>query len=113
MIERFESLEHMAEWPEEVRHEIMEYEGMDRELVIVEHTSRENESDSWEIVYYEPLIKGEESPFDIFWFAYIRWSNWPTSAEWVLTKHFYSMDRTMLRTLHNFKGKIEKKEEVA
>jgi hypothetical protein len=37
MIERFKTLDKLDTFPEEVQHEINEYEGMGRELVHVEH----------------------------------------------------------------------------
>ncbi len=105
MLERFTDLSKLSTFPEEVQHEITEYEGMGRELVSIEHNWDEGKFDRWEIIYYHPLIAGEESPFDEFWMATIRWYSWPTSDEMELSKHFYSIDRTTLQTMHNFRSK--------
>lgn len=102
MVERFVTLDKMGEWPEEVQHEINEYEGMGRELVYVENIQHE-EDNYWTIVYYEPLHQtGQTSPYDVFWFASLSYMSWPKPS---LMKHFYSLYRKDAEMLAKHEGR--------
>jgi hypothetical protein len=101
MIERFTDLEKIGTFPEEVQHEINEYEGMGRELVYVEHIQHEGNS-YWTIVYYEPLHQtGQTSPYDVFWFASLNYTSWPKPS---LMKYFYSLRRIEAEMLAKHEG---------
>lgn len=105
MLEKFTNLAHMGEWPEEVQHEINEYEGMGRELVHVEHIQHEkfgHKDDYWTIVYFEPLTSGETSPYDVFWFASLSYMSWPKPS---LMKYFYSLYRKDAEMLAKHEGR--------
>lgn len=108
MVERFTDLEKIDTFPEEVQHEINEYEGMGRELVYVEHIQHE-ENNYWTIVYFEPLTSGETSPYDVFWFASLSYMDWPKPS---LMQHFYSLRRLEAERLAKHEGQA-KKQEVA
>lgn len=109
MIERFTDLEKIDTFPEEVQHEINEYEGMGRELVYVEHIQCEADN-YWTVVYYEPLHKtGQTSPYDVFWFASLSFTSWPKPS---LMKHFYSLRRGEAEMFAKYEGQA-KKQEVA
>jgi hypothetical protein len=113
MIERFTDLEKIDTFPEEVQHEINEYEGMGRELVYVEHIQHEEDNyvnNYWTIVYYEPLHQtGQTSPYDVFWFASLNYTSWPKPS---LMKYFYSLRRLEAEMLAKHEGQA-KKQEVA
>lgn len=100
MVKRFTDLEKIDTFPEEVQHEINEYEGMGRELVYVEHI--QNEEDSyWTIVYFEPFTRGKTSPYDVFWFASLSYTTWPKPN---LFKYFYSLWRKDAEMLAKHEG---------
>lgn len=105
MIERFKTLDKLDTFPEEVQHEINEYEGMGRELVYVEHIQHEefgHKDDYWTIVYYEPLHQtGQTSPYDVFWFASLSYTSWPKPS---LMQHFYSLRRLEAEMLAKHEG---------
>ena len=110
MVERFTDLEKIDTFPEEVQHEINEYEGMGRELVYVEHIQHE-EDNYWTIVYFEPLTRGKTSPCDVFWFASLSYTTWPKPN---LFKYFYSLWRKDAEMLAKHEGqKPTEHEEVA
>lgn len=76
--------------PEEVLHEINEYEGMGRELVSIERydfpADDEVNDEIWEIVFYEPFFSFEASEFDSFTFIRVSCQKWPTNKVYT----FYS-----------------------
>ena len=76
--------------PEEVLHEINEYEGMGRELVSIERydfpADDEINEQIWEIVFYEPFFSFEASDFDSFSFVRVSYQKWPTNKVYT----FYS-----------------------
>jgi hypothetical protein len=101
MVKRFTDLEKIGTFPEEVQHEINEYEGMGRELVYVERIQHE-EDNYWTIVYYAPLHQtGQTSPYDIFWFASLSYTSWPKPN---LLKYFYSLYRKDAEMLAKHEG---------
>jgi hypothetical protein len=106
MVERFTDLEKIDTFPEEVQHEINEYEGMGRELVYVEHIQHDecgHKDDYWTIVYYEPLHQtGQTSPYDVFWFASLSYTSWPKPN---LFKYFYSLRRLEAEMLAKHEGR--------
>ncbi len=89
--------------PEEVQEVIRHFEGLDYEPVSIEQASLDNSGDCWYyITYCEPLIKGEKSPFDAFWFAKVSYSTWP---EWSTCTHYYSLDRFQMAELMQYEPK--------
>lgn len=102
MVERFTDLEKIDAFPEEVQHEINEYEGMGRELVYVEHIQC-REDNYWTIVYYEPLYKtGQTSSYDTFWFASLSYTSRPKPN---LFKYFYCLRRVEAEMLAKHEGR--------
>lgn len=89
--------------PDEVQEVIRHHEGLGRELAKLEQAKIDESEDTWYyITYFEPLIKGEASPFDTFWFATVSYSTWP---EWSVSTHYYSLDRYEMAELTHYEPK--------
>lgn len=103
----------ISTFPDEVQVVIRHHEGLGRELVKLEQAKIDESEDTWYyITYCEPLIKGEASPFDTFWFATVSYLTWP---EWSVSTHYYSLDRYEMSELTHYEPKkVEREhEEVA
>lgn len=93
----------ISTFPDEVQEVIRHHEGLGRELVKLEQAKINESEDVWYyITYCEPLIKGEASPFDTFWFATVSYSTWP---EWSVSTHYYSLDRFQMAELMQYEPK--------
>lgn len=101
MIERFTDLEKIDTFPEIVQEVIHSYEG--KELVKIEHIKPEGCDSRWNIVFYEPLIQGEESPFDDFYFATVYIDEWPEEKK--TSAYYFSLERCELAEVWHFKSK--------
>ena len=88
--------------PEEVQEVIRYHEGLNRELVSIDRTQVGDSSDYYFITYCEPLIKGETSPFDGFFFATVSYHTWPKKET---STHYYSLDRYQLAEAMNYEPK--------
>ena len=80
--------------PEEVLHEVNEYEGMGRELVSIERYDFPDDDEIndqiWEIVFYEPFFSFEASEFDSFSFIRVSYQKWPTEKVY---KFYHNLTR--------------------
>jgi hypothetical protein len=70
--------------PEEVLHELHEYENTGKELIAVSFYNTDDIDEDghtlemWELTFYEPFFSFEESDYDTDHFVRVCYSNWPT-----------------------------------
>jgi hypothetical protein len=95
--------------PEEVLHEIHEYEGMGRELVsikVCEFPADDNiNEEMWNIVFYEPFFSFEASELDNFSFITVCYQKWPTRA---VNTYYHNITRGEMKDALEHESKRQK-----
>jgi hypothetical protein len=97
--------------PDEVQHEVHEYEGMGRELVSIKVYNYPDDDDineeTWHLVFYEPFFSFESSEHDNFSFVDVCYQKWPTDAV-----HSYYHNITRGEMMEALKHESKKQKEV-
>ena len=95
--------------PDEVQRMIKHYEDMGYERVKLKKTRVLDDDIFYHMVYFHPLIKGENSPFDTFFLATIHLYSWPKPG---VETHCYSIDSYEMYDLLQYKTKSVREEEI-
>lgn len=96
--------------PDEVQHEIGEYEGMGRELVSIKvYTYPDDDINeaTWHLVFYEPFFSFESSEYDNFSFIDVCYQKWPTDA---VHTYYHNISRGEMKEALKYQSK--KQQEV-
>ena len=94
--------------PEEILHEINEYEGMGRELVsvkVINFDDDEINESMWDITFFEPFFSFEASEFDRFFFIRVAYQKWPTNKVY---KFYHNLTRGDMKKALMYESKRQK-----
>ena len=96
--------------PEEILHEINEYEGMGSELVsvkVINFDDDEINESMWDITFFEPFFSFEASEFDYYSFIRVCYQKWPTES---VSRYYHNMTRGEMREALKYESKRQKED---
>jgi hypothetical protein len=99
--------------PEEVLHELHEYENTGKELIAVSFYNTDDIDEDghtlemWELTFYEPFFSFEESDYDTYHFVRVCYSNWPTRT---INTYYHNIQRGDMQEALKYQSK--KQQEV-
>jgi hypothetical protein len=101
--------------PEEVLHELHEYENAGKELIAVSFYNTDDMDEDghtlemWELTFFEPFFSFEPSDYDTYDFVRVCYSNWPTRT---VNTYYHNISRGDMKEALKYES-IRQKEGVA